>query len=255
MARTAGLAEYRRKRDFARTAEPSDTAPATAGSNIFIVQKHDATRLHWDFRIEVDGVLKSWAVTKGPSPDPDDKRLAVRTEDHPLAYAQFEGTIPAGEYGGGTVMLWDRGTWEPVAGKSTRDLENGHLHLVLHGERMKGEWIIFRLKPRPGEKRENWLLRKVADGFVQSGNLLVERSLTSVLTGRTMAEIAADAEGAHSLEGKTGKAFVAEMASAAKRNARVSPAKGKTKSKPRHLPDFQPVQLGHRLISAEPEAH
>ena len=113
-----------------------------------MVQKHDATRLHYDLRLELDGVLKSWAVPKGPSLDPADKRLAVRTEDHPLCYATFEGTIPKGEYGGGTVMLWDRGTWIPHPGKDPRKtLEEGHLHFTLDGERMKGEWVLFRLKP------------------------------------------------------------------------------------------------------------
>ena len=241
------LAEYNRKRDFTRTAEPSGKVAQTGG-NGFIVQKHDATRLHWDFRLEVDGVLKSWAVTKGPSADPEEKRLAVRTEDHPLAYAEFEGTIPKGEYGGGTVMLWDKGTWEPIAGKSAKDLEKGHLHFVLHGERMKGEWIIFRLKPRPGEKRENWLLRKVTDAYAASGDTLVERGLTSVLTGRTMAEIAADAGGAHSLKGKSGKAFAAEMDKAAQRNAALKPKPAK---RAKGLPEFRPVQLA-TLVDAVP---
>ena len=114
-----------------------------------MVQKHDATRLHYDFRLELDGVLKSWAVPRGPSLDPADKRLAVRTEDHPLSYATFEGTIPKGEYGGGTVMLWDRGSWTPEPGKDPRKtIEEGHLHFTLDGERMKGEWVMFRLKPR-----------------------------------------------------------------------------------------------------------
>jgi bifunctional non-homologous end joining protein LigD len=156
-----------------------------------MVQKHDATRLHWDLRLEVDGVLKSWAVTRGPSLDPDDKRLAVRTEDHPLSYATFEGTIPKGEYGGGTVMLWDRGTWEPIAGKSAKDLEKGHLHFIVHGERMKGEWLLIRLKPRPKEKNENWLLRKLDDAHAGGSGDLVDRCLTSVATGRSMEEIAA----------------------------------------------------------------
>src|SRR5690606_22365094 len=155
------LAEYNRKRDFKKTAEPAGKRASSAGGNRFIVQKHAATRLHWDFRLEADGVLKSWAVTKGPSPDPDIKRLAVRTEDHPMAYADFEGIIPAGEYGGGSVMLWDRGTWEPVEGKSWKDIDKGHLHFTLQGERMKGEWLLIRLKGKPGEKRENWLLRKI----------------------------------------------------------------------------------------------
>jgi bifunctional non-homologous end joining protein LigD len=127
------LARYNAKRDFTRTAEPAGTIAKGAG-HTFMVQKHDATRLHWDLRLEMDGVLKSWAVTRGPSLDPEDKRLAVRTEDHPLSYATFEGTIPKGEYGGGTVMLWDRGTWAPVKGKSAKDLEKGHLHFILDGE-------------------------------------------------------------------------------------------------------------------------
>lgn len=202
MARkTDPLAAYNAKRDFARTAEPAgQRRPDSAGGgNSFIVQKHDARRLHWDFRLEVDGVLKSWAVTKGPSHDPSVKRLAVRTEDHPLGYASFEGTIPKGEYGGGTVMLWDRGTWAPVAGKSAADLEQGHLHFTLEGERMKGEWMLIRLKGRPGEKRENWLLRKVTDAFAGEGDTLVEQALTSVATGRSMAEIAAGTAAAPTL--------------------------------------------------------
>ena len=182
------LALYNAKRDFAKTAEPAGTL-APGHGNSFMVQKHDATRLHWDFRIEVDGVLKSWAVTRGPSIDPAEKRLAVRTEDHPLSYATFEGTIPEGEYGGGTVMLWDRGTWSPVKGKSAKDIEKGHLHFVLEGERMKGEWILIRLKPRRKEKRENWLLRKVEDADAGGTDVLVDEALTSVSTGRTMAEI------------------------------------------------------------------
>ena len=163
MAKRDPLAEYNAKRDFAKTPEPSGESENSAGGDLFIVQKHDATRLHWDLRLEVDGVLKSWAVTKGPSPDPEIKRLAVRTEDHPMSYAEFEGTIPKGEYGGGTVMLWDRGTWAPIEGKSAKDLNKGHLHFTLDGERMKGEWLLIRLKNKAGEKRENWLLRKIDD--------------------------------------------------------------------------------------------
>src|SRR6476469_3962530 len=127
------LAKYNSKRDFRQTAEPAGKIGRAKGHS-FMVQKHDATRLHYDFRLELDGVLKSWAVTRGPSLNPNDKRLSVRTEDHPLSYATFEGTIPKGQYGGGTVMLWDRGTWEPIAGKSAKDLDKGHLHFILHGE-------------------------------------------------------------------------------------------------------------------------
>ena len=239
------LGPYNAKRDFTRTAEPAGrpSPDARAGGHRFVVQKHDATRLHWDFRLEIDGVLKSWAVTRGPSPDPDDKRLAVRTEDHPLAYAEFEGSIPEGEYGGGTVMLWDRGTWAPIDGKSAKDLDKGHLHFTLDGERMKGEWIIFRLKPRGKEKRENWLLRKVADAHAEKGDVLVERGLTSVLTGRTLAEIAGDGAGAHSLKGKRGKAFVAEMQDAARHNAEVAPKPKRRARRRTPLPEFQPPQL------------
>jgi len=184
------LAKYNAKRDFSKTAEPAGVADST-GRNIFMVQKHDATRLHWDFRLELDGVLKSWAVTRGPSLNPDDKRLAIRTEDHPLAYATFEGTIPKGQYGGGTVMLWDRGTWTPVPGKDPRKtLEEGHLHFTLDGERMKGEWLMIRLKPRGNERTENWLLRKIDDRYAGGSGDLVDRALTSVATGRTMTEIA-----------------------------------------------------------------
>ena len=248
----ASLSTYNAKRDFTLTAEPAGKVEHSSGGNRFIVQKHDATRLHWDFRIEADGVLKSWAVTKGPSPDPAIKRLAVRTEDHPLAYAEFEGSIPKGEYGGGTVMLWDRGTWAPIAGKSAKDIDKGHLHFTLTGERMNGEWILIRLKPRPGEKRESWLLRKIGDDFSKEGDVLVERALTSVLTGRTMAGIAADQAGAHSLKGKKGKAFSAIMADAAEHNTAVGkPAAKPRKAKGGKLPTFRPPQLA-TLVDAVP---
>jgi bifunctional non-homologous end joining protein LigD len=188
------LGLYNAKRDFKKTAEPRGRRAKSSG-NSFVVQKHDATRLHWDFRLEIDGVLKSWAVTRGPSLDPADKRLAVRTEDHPLEYGTFEGTIPKGEYGGGTVMLWDRGTWAPIAGKSAKDLEEGHLHFSLDGERMKGEWLLIRIKGKPKEKRENWLLRKIDDSHAGASGDLVDRCLTSVATGRTMDDIAAGKPG------------------------------------------------------------
>lgn len=249
MGRADPLAAYNAKRDFNRTAEPAGTRTTGADGNSFVVQKHDATRLHWDFRIEVNGVLKSWAVTRGPSLDPEDKRLAVRTEDHPLAYGAFEGIIPKGEYGGGTVMLWDRGTWSPVEGKSASDIDKGHLHFTLQGERMNGEWILIRLRPRPGEKRENWLLRKIDDDHAKSGNGLVERALTSVLTGRTMEEIAADVAGSQSLQGKKGKAFGAVMADAAEHNAKLT-KQPRPKSNGK-LPTFRPVQLA-TLVNAVP---
>ena len=190
MPRKLDIATYNSKRDFAKTAEPKGTRGRAKG-NSFVVQKHDASRLHWDFRLEMDGVLKSWAVPRGPSIDPADKRLAMRTEDHPLGYAAFEGTIPKGEYGGGTVMLWDRGIWIPEPGKDPRKtIEEGHLHFTLEGERMKGEWVMFRLKGKPGERAEPWMLKKVTDGFTGPGEELVERFVTSVESDRSMAEIA-----------------------------------------------------------------
>lgn len=243
MARSDPLSEYNRKRDFRKTAEPAGKRASSEGGNRFIVQKHDATRLHWDFRLEADGVLKSWAVTKGPSPDPEIKRLAVRTEDHPMAYADFEGIIPKGEYGGGTVMLWDRGTWAPVEGKSWKDIDKGHLHFTLEGERMKGEWLLIRLKGKPGEKRENWLLRKLEDRYAEAGDPLVQRCLTSVLTGRAMAEIAADEEGAYSLKGVRGDAFSKVMAKAAKRNASLGKPPARKPRGPLKPPGFRPPQL------------
>jgi bifunctional non-homologous end joining protein LigD len=188
------LARYNEKRDFSKTAEPAGTYEKLSWGhgNGFMVQKHDARRLHFDFRLELDGTLKSWAVPNGPSLNPADKRLAVRTEDHPLSYATFEGLIPKGEYGGGTVMLWDRGTWTPAPGKDPRKtLEEGHLHFTLDGERMKGEWVMFRLKGRPGERAENWMLKKVTDDQIGGSMALTERYLTSIKTGRTMQEIAA----------------------------------------------------------------
>ncbi|WP_166041793.1 DNA ligase D [Sphingosinicella sp. YJ22] len=194
MAKDDPLSKYNAKRDFTKTAEPAGTYDKLAWGHGdgFMVQKHDASRLHWDFRLELDGTLKSWAVPKGPSLDPKENRLAVRTEDHPLSYATFEGTIPKGQYGGGTVMLWDRGTWASLPGKDPRKgLEEGHLHIILDGERMKGEYVMFRLKPRSGERAENWMLKKVTDDHAGASGGLVERYLTSIKTGRSMQEIAA----------------------------------------------------------------
>ncbi len=161
---------------------------------MFVVQKHDATRLHFDFRIELDGVLKSWAVTKGPSNNPADKRLAVRVEDHPVDYGDFEGTIPENEYGGGTVMLWDRGTWEPM-GDPHEGIEKGDLKLRLFGERMKGEWVLVHMKGRDtkrrsGPDRENWLLIKHADSYARDKDTLTTRFTRSVASGRDFAAIA-----------------------------------------------------------------
>jgi bifunctional non-homologous end joining protein LigD len=191
MARGAGLLEdYHRKRDFARTREPKGRAGRSNGRR-FVVQKHDATRLHYDFRLEHEGVLKSWAVTRGPSADPADKRLAVRTEDHPLDYGDFEGTIPKGQYGGGTVMLWDSGLWEPLEDVK-EGFRTGKLKFRLDGERMKGGWTLVRMKPRNGEKRENWLLIKHKDGEATARGDITRKYSKSVVSGRTMHQIAKD---------------------------------------------------------------
>jgi DNA ligase D-like protein (predicted 3'-phosphoesterase) len=214
---TDPLEKYNAKRDFAKTAEPEGRIAPGKGRR-FMVQKHDATRLHWDFRLEIDGVLKSWAVTRGPSLDPDEKRLAVRTEDHPLSYADFEGTIPKGEYGGGTVMLWDDGQWAPIRARAPRTWRRGHLHFTLEGERMKGEWLLIRLKPRGKEKGENWLLRKIDDGFAGATDALVETALTSVKTGRTMQEIAEGVKGKVGGE-ETGRREEPRLPEAAARDA------------------------------------
>ena len=236
------LQTYNAKRDFAKTAEPKGVRGRDTG-HLFIVQKHDATRLHWDFRLEMDGVLKSWAVTRGPSLDPDDKRLAVRTEDHPMSYAGFEGTIPKGEYGGGTVMLWDKGTWEAVGGKDpTKTIEEGHVHVILHGERMKGEWLLVRMKPKPGEKRENWLLRKVDDAYAGASGGLVDTGLTSVESGRTMAEIAQGDDPVWHSDSKKAKADPKAANAPGKAPAKPRVAKRK-RAKPGPLPAFRDVQL------------
>ncbi len=186
------LATYRTKRDFTRTPEPKGAAKVAASKLLrFVVQKHDATRLHYDFRLELDGVFKSWAVTRGPSLDPADKRLAVEVEDHPLDYGDFEGTIPKGQYGGGTVMLWDRGYW--LSEDPHEGLRKGDLKFALQGERLRGEWVLVRMKhDRTGAKRTNWLLIKHRDDEAREGkaNTVLDDD-TSVASGRTMDEIAA----------------------------------------------------------------
>ncbi|AKF08607.1 non-homologous end-joining DNA ligase [Sandaracinus amylolyticus] len=186
-----GLETYRQKRDFARTPEPSGKVRKKTGWS-FVVQKHAASRMHYDFRLELDGVLLSWSVPKGPSYDVEEKRLAVQTEDHPVEYGTFEGIIPEGEYGGGTVMLWDRGTWEPV-GDPRVGMEKGKLDFVLHGERLEGRWTLVRLKSRPEDRgRANWLLFKRSDEHVaeHEGEEITDVALTSVKSGRSMDEIA-----------------------------------------------------------------
>jgi bifunctional non-homologous end joining protein LigD len=194
------LAEYNRKRDFTRTGEPAGEVPRASGKALhFVVQKHAASRLHYDVRLELDGVMKSWAVPKGPSYDPKVRRLAMEVEDHPITYNTFEGTIPAGEYGGGTVMLWDHGTYEAEDGGGVASLrrgyEKGDLKFVLHGERLRGGWVLVRMN-RPG--RAQWLLIKHRDATADPDLEITEDATTSVSTDRTMDEIAAGRRTWHS---------------------------------------------------------
>lgn len=194
MARAASpktkLKIYRAKRDFERTAEPSGEKAVTKSDQLrFVIQKHAATRLHYDLRLEIGGVFKSWAVTRGPSLNPADKRLAVEVEDHPLDYGDFEGTIPKGEYGGGTVLLWDRGYWAPEDGADPeKALKKGELKFVMAGEKLGGSWVLVRMKRRDGEKRDNWLLIKHDDAYARKTD--VTKKDHSVASGRTMAIIA-----------------------------------------------------------------
>src|SRR5262245_14729481 len=159
---------YRSKRDFAVTPEPSgDGAASRDGGRAYVIQKHAATRLHYDLRLEHGGVMWSWAVPKGPSYDPSDKRIAMRTEDHPIAYNRFEGTIPKGHYGAGTVLVWDRGRWEP-AGDPAQGLADGKLLFTLHGQKLKGQWELVRIKPKDGERGDPWILFKKRDAHARA---------------------------------------------------------------------------------------
>lgn len=194
------LTEYRRKRDFKTTAEPEGGGKASKRSTEqleFVIQKHAAIRLHYDLRLELDGVMKSWAVPKGPAPDPSIKRLAMHVEDHPMEYNAFEGTIPPGEYGGGTVMLWDQGWYEPEKGGGEDGVREGYtkgdLKVVFHGKRMKGSWVLVRTRGwgsgSGGSSGKPWLLIKHRDTHAQTGDALIETFTTSVTTKRTMEQI------------------------------------------------------------------
>lgn len=193
---TRKLSTYRRKRDFTRTAEPSGKLPVKSSRQLrFVIQKHAARRLHYDLRLELGGVFKSWAVTRGPSLTPQDKRLAVEVEDHPLDYGDFEGTIPQGQYGGGTVQLWDRGYWQPLGDLSAEaQLRKGELKFLVAGERLQGSWVLVRMKnDRAGGKRTNWLLIKHRDEFTRDAKA-TQKMLdedASVASGRAMSDIAA----------------------------------------------------------------
>lgn len=193
------LKEYKKKRDFRKTREPKDGRSKTGGAR-FVIQKHDASRLHYDFRLSIDGVLVSWAVPKGLSTDPRDKRLAIQTEDHPLSYIDFEGVIPKGQYGGGTVLVWDTGPYRNLQARKGRDsksmtqaLKDGLIEVWLEGEKLQGGYALKRI--RPGSKPQ-WLIIKMRDEKADARRNPVSTMPESVLSGRTLRQIAADAENA-----------------------------------------------------------
>ncbi|MEU1620327.1 DNA polymerase ligase N-terminal domain-containing protein [Streptomyces sp. NPDC005722] len=189
------LADYHGKRDFARTPEPEGGAREPDGGPRFVVQIHDASTLHFDFRLEVDGVLKSWAVPKGPSGDPHDRRLAVPTEDHPLEYADFEGVITAGEYGGGTVIVWDEGGYRPLTdGPFAEALEHGHASFWLNGAKLHGGYSLTRTRGGPDGNREAWLLVKRADRHACAHHSTDPRRARSAHSGLTLRQVAAGSE-------------------------------------------------------------
>ena len=192
------LGEYRRKRRFDVTAEPEGKVGtqtrARSARLEFVVQKHRATALHYDFRLEWRGVMRSWAVPKGPSLDRSVKRMAMQVEDHPLAYNRFEGIIPAGEYGGGTVMIWDRGSWKPESADVDAALDAGQLKLTLFGQKLHGSWVLVRLRARAGQKRVAWLLIKHRDEWAVSTDV-TETAPRSVKSKRLLVEIARDEGG------------------------------------------------------------
>lgn len=224
----AGLEQYHAKRDFRKTAEPAGkVGKQKQGGGIFVVQKHAATRLHYDFRLEHDGVLWSWAVTRGPSLDPHEKRLAVHVEDHPVDYASFEGTIPKGQYGGGAVIVWDEGRWVPD-GDPAQGMKKGHIDFELEGHKLNGRWHLVRLRPRPGEKRDNWLLIKSDDAAARPGEDILEEEPKSVKSGLTIEEVG---------EGKAAKGQTPKVWQSNK------PAAGKAKTTQAKRLDFVEPQL------------
>src|SRR3984885_3853380 len=191
------LEKYQEKRRFDVTPEPSGKQNGKtnkAPSLIYVVQKHRASQLHYDFRLEWNGVLLSWAVPKGPSLDPSVKRLAMHVEDHPIEYANFEGVIPAGEYGGGTVMVWDKGTWEPEQPDPQAALEKGDLKFTLHGKKLKGSWVLVRTRGYGRSSDKSWLLIKHRDEFASPADISIEEP-RSVASKRLLADIARDGGG------------------------------------------------------------
>jgi bifunctional non-homologous end joining protein LigD len=195
--RTGKLAEYRRKRDFTRTREPEGGGRKKSSKLAYVIQKHAASRLHYDLRLELDGVMKSWAVPKGPSLDPSVKRLAIHVEDHPIEYNEFEGSIPEGEYGGGTVMVWDRGTYTAAGDEDDPEealregYRKGDFKFVLRGKRLKGSWVLVRTRGWGDRSRQGqWLLIKHRDDEADPDTDPVAEYLRSAKSGRTMEEIA-----------------------------------------------------------------
>lgn len=247
------LEKYRSMRDFTLTAEPSGSRAVAAG-NRFVIQKHAATRLHYDFRLELNGTFRSWAVTRGPSLNPADKRLAVEVEDHPLDYGDFEGTIPKGQYGGGTVMLWDRGTWQPE-GDAEKMLAKGDLKFSLDGEKLKGSWVLVRMRgDKFGGKRNNWLLIKHHDKYARdtNGEAILKKD-HSVASGRAMAAIEAGT-GAKPKPFIRAKAFKADAVWQSKSRKDDDAKKAKPAANPRKvasLPKFVEPQLC-RLVDQPP---
>jgi bifunctional non-homologous end joining protein LigD len=229
------LEEYKRKRNFRATPEPAGRVKKKKAKALsFVIQKHAATRLHYDFRLEMEGVLRSWAVPKGPSLDPGEKRLAVHVEDHPIDYGDFEGTIPKGQYGGGTVLLWDRGTWTPE-GDPVAGYKKGHLRFQLDGEKLQGGWDLVRLGGRRAaeEGEDNWLLIKVNDDAAQPGSddAIVKERPESVATGKDIEEIAAspDRVWQSNRRGSRKDTFKEKIAATA---AKVAAKKAEAKAKP-----------------------
>ncbi len=243
------LREYRRKRDFSVTPEPSGAATGHTTGDSFVVQKHAATRLHYDFRLELDGVLLSWAVPRGPSLDPGEKRLAMRTEDHPVDYGSFEGVIPEGEYGGGTVLLWDRGRWEPI-GDPRSGLASGKLEFILHGQKLSGRWTLIKMRGRKNRDADKaWLLIKGRDDAARAA---ADYDVTDALPGSVTTR-----RGLDQIARARDRVWHSNQPARATRRRRapvrrVVDAAGLSGARRASLPAFIPPQLA-TLVAAPPE--